>query len=139
MMGENYDATQTLNPSAEEVFNGSLENIVWNDENNNSINNVGEYLESKTKVYLKEAISKYTPIGSVVKTQGRIGFYMIIGYKYNKNGTVFDYLAVKYPDGTTNNSQTYVFNHNEITKFFHIGMQDGIQKAYKEKLLKEDN
>lgn len=137
-MEENFGATQTLKSSAEEIFNGNLEGVVWKDENGNPINDVGEYFKTKAENNRQEALKKYSPIGSVVKLKGRIGLYIIIGLKYNQDGIVFDYLAAKYPEGITNSWQIYGFNHNEITQFHHIGMQDSLQKAYTKKLLEED-
>ncbi len=132
------DETQTLKSSAENIYNDDLGNSVLKDENGILIENVKEYFAQKSENRVGQAIKKYTPIGSVVRVNEKIGLYMIIGYKCCQDGTLFDYSAVKYPEGATNNAVTYVFNHNEITEFHHIGMQNGIQKAYKEKLLQED-
>lgn len=137
-MNNKLEETQMLTPSAEDVHNGNLSNVAWTDENGALIENVKEYFEQESENLVQQGLKKYSPIGTVVRLREAIFLYMIIGYKYYQNGSVFDYVAVQYPCGTTNNAPTYVFNHDEITQFHHIGMQHNIQKAFKEKLLEED-
>ncbi len=138
LMEEIFKSTKSLKSSAEEVFNGNLDGVVWKDEDGNSIKNVSEYLKTKEEKNRQEAFKKYIPIGSVVSLQGRLYRYIIIGYKYNQDGIVYDYVAAKCPEGITINSNTYIFNHSDISKLYHIGFNDPIQQAYKEKLLEED-
>ena len=138
-MDENLESTQMLKSSAEEVFNGNLEKVVWRDENNNPIDNINEYLERKHENTVQECMKKYSPIGTVVALKKKLGSYMIIGYKQKNGNVLFDYLAVQYPSGITSNTPTLMFNHDEITKFYHFGMSDPIYKAFKESLLKEDS
>ena len=138
-MGEKFESTQMLKSSAEEVFDGNLADVVWHDENNNPVGNIGECLKKKQENKVQESIKKYSPLGTVVSLKKKIGLYMIIGYKYKKDDVLFDYLAVRYPVGITPNTPMHTFNHNEITKFHHLGMSDSTYKAFKETLLKEDS
>lgn len=125
--------------SEQRIFNGSLEGYSWNDSNGNPIEkkDLNNYFQAKSENTRKEAITKYMPIGSVLKVKNKIGLYMIVGYKYKNNDIEFDYLAARYPGGITNNAKIEVFNHEDIEKVHHIGMVDGIQKEYKKSLLGE--
>jgi len=125
--------------SERRIFDGSLDDYEWLDDNGKKIENkeVNAFLENKERNIIREAITKYMPIGSVVRLKNKIGLYMIIGYKYNNNNFKYDYFSAKYPEGLTGNAQFYIFNHDEITKIYHIGMVDGIQREYKKSLLGE--
>lgn len=126
--------------SEKRIFDGNFGDYNWNDSNGNSIEkkDLNNYFENRAQSTMQEAITKYMPIGSVLKLKNKIGLYMIIGYKCETSNIEFDYLAVKYPGGITNNAQFDVFNHDEIEKIHHIGMVDNIQREYKKNLLGED-
>ena len=134
--------TQSLNliSSSESVFNGDLGGCTWRDENGNRIpkEKLNQYLEEKHERLLKESLRRYMPIGSVVGLKNTVGCYMVIGYKSIAEGTLMDYQAVRYPQGTTDNMPTYEFNHDDIEEIYHVGMSDNIQRAYKQKLLDEE-
>lgn len=146
-MNEPIDETQFLFSSEDRVFNGSLEGVSWYDEDGNRIENenLNEYFNEISRKGFQNAMQKYSPIGTVVRVREKIGLYMIVGYKYKMNEVVFDYLAVKFPSGITNNQSNIfgpryvVFNHDEITQFHHIGLHSDIQNAFKERLLAEDD
>lgn len=140
-------ATQYLMPdsSKERVFDGNLNGVTWYDENNNAIDDINAHLKEKAEKNFRESLKKYMPIGSVVKFPNRIGMYMIIGYKYKVDDRVFDYFAVKYPQGFSMesfirnaNNAVFFFNHDEIKEVHHVGMSNDYQRAYKEKLLEAD-
>lgn len=124
---------------AKRIFDENLEEYNWNDNNGNPIEkqNLNNYFQAKSQETMKQAITKYMPIGSVLKVKNKIGLYMIVGYKYKNNDIEFDYLAAKYPGGITNNAKIDVFNHEDIEKIHHVGMVDGIQREYKNSLLGE--
>ena len=121
------------------IYDENLENYNWKDEKGNVIEkkDLNNYFKNKSQNTMKEAITKYMPIGSVLKVQDKIGLYMIIGYNYKNEGFEFDYIAVKYPGGITNGAKIDVFNHDKIDKIHHIGMVDNIQREYKKSLLGE--
>ena len=80
---------------------------------------------------------KYLPIGTVVMLQGGTKRAMIIGfcaYENSDNQTMYDYSGCLYPEGLLSSTQTLLFNHNQISKIYHIGLIDEEEKNFKNKL-----
>ena len=124
-----------LVPEDESGIHEDWKGIVWRDENDDPIEDMGEYLITKEQQRRQECLQKYTPIGSVVKVKDKLCLHMIVGYQSCCDDVVYDYLAVKYPDGMTDHAQMSTFNHEDICEFHHFGMDCPMRKAYNEQLL----
>lgn len=92
--------------------------------------------------------SKYLPIGTVVLLKHAIKRVMIIGFKAKHNqddSTVstdneFDYVGCIYPEGMVKNIPTMLFNHEQISKIYHLGLEDDEEeKEFKNMLMKQNN
>ena len=71
-------------------------------------------------------MSTYYPIGSIVKLyMDENKLFMIAGYlpKHEDSG-VFDYFAVPFPYGMTDDSKYICFNRQAITQLVHTGYCD---------------
>lgn len=71
-------------------------------------------------------MEKYLPIGSVVLLTGGTKRVMIYGRRQIQEGTQteWDYIACLYPEGNINSDYTFLFNHDQIKKVYHVGYQD---------------
>ena len=71
-------------------------------------------------------MEKYLPIGSVVLLTGGTKRVMIYGRRQIQEGTQteWDYIACLYPEGNINREYTFLFNHDQIKKVYHVGYQD---------------
>lgn len=84
----------------------------------------------------------FLPIGTVVTLTGGNIKLMIHGRKQilvtddDRNGKMYDYLAVPYPEGYISPEYTYVFNHENIEKFIFEGMSDEEEKEFQKVLEK---
>lgn len=81
---------------------------------------------------------KYLPIGTVVLIRNAKKRVMITGFcaSSEKDGkiTKYDYCGVVYPEGVVSLNKVCLFNHNQISKIFHIGLINNEEKRFKEKL-----
>lgn len=72
-------------------------------------------------------MSTYYPIGSIVRLyMDENKLFMITGYfpKHEDNEGVFDYFAVPFPYGMTDDSKYICFNREGITEVVHTGYCD---------------
>lgn len=71
--------------------------------------------------------NKLLPNGSIILLEGGNIKLMIYGRKQilvtedDNNGTMYDYLAVPYPEGYISPDYTYVFNHADIAEVIFKG------------------
>ncbi len=81
---------------------------------------------------------KFLPIGTVVMLKGGSKRLMITGFcMLDKGNTtkVYDYCGCLYPEGTISSDQTALFDHSQIEKIYHMGLQDDAdEKKFKEQL-----
>ena len=72
---------------------------------------------------------KYLPIGTVVLLKGgnkriMITSYLIFSTGSEKDKKMYDYGACNYPEGILDSSTSVGFNHEEIEKIIHMGLED---------------
>ena len=89
----------------------------------------------------KKKYGKYLPIGTVVLLKDAKKRLMINGFclTTTENGqkTMYDYCGVLYPEGVISAKQTFLFNHSQITKIFHLGLvNDDEERKFKADLKK---
>ena len=80
---------------------------------------------------------KYLPVGTVVMLKNASKRVMVIGFciiPENDTEKVYDYLGCIYPEGVMDASQNLMFNHDQIDKIYHIGLEDEEEKTFKVKL-----
>lgn len=80
---------------------------------------------------------KYLPIGTVVLLKNAKKKVMITGFCTVPNSepnVMFDYSGCMYPEGFVSNTQTALFNHNQIEKIFYIGYESEEENEFKQKL-----
>ena len=82
--------------------------------------------------------AKYLPIGTVVMLKNGSKRVMISGFcastKQDKN-KVWDYSGCIYPEGFLSSDQTCLFDHSQIEKIYHLGLEDDEEeKEFKKKL-----
>ena len=97
---------------------------------------------------MSEINDKYLPIGTVVLLKHAIKRVMIIGFKAKRNqddSTVsadneFDYVGCIYPEGMVKNIPTMLFNHEQISKIYHMGLEDEEEeREFKNMIMKQNN
>ena len=90
---------------------------------------------------MKEKISKYLPIGSVVLLKGAKKRLMITGFCAQPNGNdkVYDYSGCLYPQGIISTDTVAVFNHEDIETIYNVGYIDIEEIEFKKKLNEEIN
>jgi hypothetical protein len=80
---------------------------------------------------------KFLPIGTVVLLKEGTKRLMITGYcmaaPENPN-TIFDYAGCLFPEGFILDQKVALFNHGEIEKIDHLGLEDEEQKEFIKKL-----
>lgn len=87
-------------------------------------------------------MKSFLPIGTLVTLTGGNIKLMIHGRKQilvtdeERNGKMYDYLAVPYPEGYISPEYTYVFNHENIEKVIFEGMSDEEEKEFQKVLEK---
>ena len=65
------------------------------------------------------------PIGTVVLLKNATKRLMIIGVcQKNREGVIWDYSAVIYPEGYMSADKTIMFNNEDIDKIYAMGYQD---------------
>jgi len=80
---------------------------------------------------------KYLPIGTVVMLQGGKKRVMITGFctvANDKQDKLFDYSGCLYPEGVIESNLVCLFDHSQIEKIYHLGLQDEEEKDFKQKL-----
>ncbi|BAL00619.1 hypothetical protein OBV_34200 [Oscillibacter valericigenes Sjm18-20] len=82
------------------------------------------------------------PLGSVVLLKGGKKRVMICGRIQRKAGEqkLYDYCACFYPEGIIDPKELYLFNNEDISKVFFMGMQDQEEfefRGFIDKRLKE--
>lgn len=80
---------------------------------------------------------KYLPIGSVVLLENGSKRVMINGFcaidpKNPKK--IFDYSGVLFPEGSLSSDQALLFDHTQIARIDHLGLEDQEEKDFKVKL-----
>ena len=84
-------------------------------------------------------LRKYLPIGTVILLKDAKKRLMITGFcaTSNKDGENkrYDYCGVVYPEGVLSVNKTFLFDHNQIAKVYHLGLyKDEEEKIFKKKL-----
>jgi hypothetical protein len=77
------------------------------------------------------------PIGSVVLLKNASKRLMIIGYQRKSadgGDKIFDYCGCVYPEGFTSPKDTAIFDHDQIDRLISVGLQNGPQVEFSEKL-----
>ncbi len=80
---------------------------------------------------------KYLPVGSVVLLQNGSKRVMINGFctmDASKPDKIYDYSGVLFPEGSLSSDQTLLFDHSQIVRIDHIGLDDQEEKEFKVKL-----
>ena len=80
---------------------------------------------------------KYLPVGTVVLLRNGTKRVMINGFctmDASKPDKVYDYSGVLFPEGSLSSDQTLLFDHEQIVRVDHIGLDDDEEKAFKVKL-----
>lgn len=86
---------------------------------------------------MEEKKEKFLPIGTVVMLAGGSKRVMITGFCAVESGNrdkMWDYSGCMYPEGMIASNQTCLFNHEQIEKIYHMGLEDEEEKDFKEKL-----
>lgn len=72
-------------------------------------------------------LEKYLPIGTIVALKGSTKRLMITGFcclDSNNQTKIFDYSGCLYPEGIIETNKTFLFDHQQIEKVYHIGFID---------------
>ncbi|MDE5888801.1 MAG: DUF4176 domain-containing protein [Bacilli bacterium] len=80
---------------------------------------------------------KYLPVGSVVLLQNGSKRVMINGFctmDASKPDKIYDYSGVLFPEGSLSSDQTLLFDHSQIIRIDHIGLDDQEEREFKVKL-----
>ena len=81
---------------------------------------------------------KYLPVGTVVLLQNGSKRVMINGFctmDANKPDKIYDYSGVLFPEGSLSSDQTLLFDHNQIVRIDHMGLEDQEEKDFKVQLV----
>jgi len=80
---------------------------------------------------------KYLPVGTVVLLRNGTKRVMINGFctmDASKPEKVYDYSGVLFPEGSLSSDQTLLFDHEQIVRVDHMGLDDDEEKSFKAKL-----
>ncbi len=80
---------------------------------------------------------KYLPIGSVVLLENGSKRVMINGFcaiDPKNPQKIFDYSGVLFPEGSLSSDQALLFDHTQIARIDHLGLEDQEEKDFKVKL-----
>lgn len=80
---------------------------------------------------------KYLPVGTVVMLNGGSKRVMITGFcsmPENDEKKIYDYSGCMYPEGYVSSKQICLFDHNQISQIYHLGLVDEEEKEFKNKL-----
>ena len=87
---------------------------------------------------MEEKKEKFLPIGTVVMLKGGSKRVMITGFcavEGENNNKIWDYSGCMYPEGFLSSDQTCLFDHEQIEKIYHMGLEeDEEEKEFKIKL-----
>ena len=81
---------------------------------------------------------KYLPVGTVVLLANGTKRVMINGFctmDANNPNRIFDYSGVLFPEGSLSSDQTLLFDHSQIVRVDHLGLEDDEEKGFKVKLI----
>ena len=81
---------------------------------------------------------KYLPVGTVVLLANGTKRVMINGFctmDANKPDKIYDYSGVLFPEGSLSSDQTLLFDHNQIIRVDHMGLDDQEERDFKVKLV----
>ena len=87
-------------------------------------------------------LGRFLPVGTVVLLKGAKKRLMITGFcsfDEAKKDKAYDYTGCLYPEGIISSKQMALFNHSQIDKIYHLGLQDEEEKQFKQKLVMEVN
>ena len=82
---------------------------------------------------------KYLPIGTVVMLKEGTKRVMITGFcaiADSKKDHIYDYVGCLYPEGILDSKQNCLFNHEQITQIYHLGLNDNENIQFMDKLKK---
>lgn len=77
------------------------------------------------------------PIGTVVLLNGAEKRLMIVGYQRRTaagGDKIYDYCGCLYPEGFMTPNEAVVFDHKQIDRIIFMGLQNGPQIEFSEKL-----
>lgn len=80
---------------------------------------------------------KYLPIGSVVLLENGSKRVMINGFcaiDPKNPQKIFDYSGVLFPEGSLSSDQALLFDHTQVARIDHLGLEDQEEKDFKVKL-----
>ena len=80
---------------------------------------------------------KYLPIGSVVLLENGSKRVMVNGFcaiDPKNPQKIFDYSGVLFPEGSLSSDQALLFDHTQIARIDHLGLEDQEEKDFKVKL-----
>ena len=87
---------------------------------------------------MSEIKPKYLPVGTVVLLENGSKRVMINGFctmDANKPDKIYDYSGVLFPEGSLSSDQTLLFDHSQIVRVDHYGLDDQEEKDFKVKLV----
>ena len=87
---------------------------------------------------MSEIKPKYLPVGTVVLLENGSKRVMINGFctmDANKPDKIYDYSGVLFPEGSLSSDQTLLFDHSQIARIDHMGLEDQEEKEFKVKLV----
>ena len=90
---------------------------------------------------MHEIKDKYLPIGTVVLLKNALKRLMIIGFKTKSDNKLenedkeFDYIGCIYPEGMVKDIPTMLFDHEQIAKIYHLGLEDDEEEKEFKKML----
>ena len=85
----------------------------------------------------QEIKEKFLPIGTVVMLKGGTKRVMVTGFcsaENEKPEKVYDYNGCLFPEGYLKSNQTCLFDHSQIEKVYHLGLEDEEQKEFHKQL-----
>ena len=80
----------------------------------------------------------FLPIGSVVLLRNGTKPLMIIGYMQqdsNDKTKIFDYSGVFYPEGNIGPQYNFLFNHADVVRVMHLGLESKEKVVFLERIL----
>lgn len=101
--------------------------------------NISEEINKRNKEETSNGMKKYMPIGSVVMTKNDSKMIMIIGFKYYSNNKEYDYIGCLYPFGIGDKYSTILFNHEQISRVYHLGYINNQERNFKDELNNQNN
>lgn len=153
----NLNGTNYIVCDIKKIEDKSYANICT--DNNNPDYKIMEIIEDKNKIKLLEVKDeillsklitlfiknekgdtkmpeKYLPIGTVVMLKDGQKRIMITGFvcKENENEKIYDYCGCLFPEGVISPDKNLLFNHSQIVKIYHMGLNDEEEINFKEKL-----